>query len=422
MKVIPINERDPEAGGSVARRAHLLNAARDAALGHLTEAFKAMLDRADDVLFEFAEKSDSNVQQALYFDAMGDLRVKRAPMEAAFKDGFLTAHEQRRKRNVHTRIASPGMPSRLSLIDDGAMEEDIAVANLTDKMSKAAREELFALNKRMALLLEVAEIGSEDNPLGPKCIAEAIHQACAGLTVDLRIRLIFLKLFDRLVASNVVAMYAAVNERLAEQGVMPIVQSEGRRGYVPQPRTGAYHSGAGLRPSQAELMDILERLLKPAAGEAGIGTGHAGEPNPPCNPAVLAALTRFQHSSGSMPFETGAGGGVASVNLLKQLKGSGAMPALDSAGDMTIDIVAMLFDYILDDKNIPEVFRALIARLQIPVLKVALIDRDFFAKKSHPARRVLNVIAEAAVRATGDPPQEADVQQAVEQIVQRIAS
>jgi hypothetical protein len=63
---------------------------------------------------------------------------------------------------------------------------------------------------------------------------------------------------------------------------------------------------------------------------------------------------------------------------------------------MTLDIVALLFDFILDDQRIPDALKALIGRLQIPVLKVAMLDKDFFSHKTHPARLLLDALAAAA--------------------------
>jgi hypothetical protein len=62
-----------------------------------------------------------------------------------------------------------------------------------------------------------------------------------------------------------------------------------------------------------------------------------------------------------------------------------------------IDVVAMLFDFILDDKNLPVEIKALVARLQIPVVKLAIMDKGFFSKKVHPARKLLNLLAKAGV-------------------------
>ena len=70
--------------------------------------------------------------------------------------------------------------------------------------------------------------------------------------------------------------------------------------------------------------------------------------------------------------------------------------AIDHAESDAIDIVSMLFDFILDDKTLPDRLKALIGRLQIPLVKVAILDNSFFGKKAHPARQLLNELAYAA--------------------------
>jgi len=64
---------------------------------------------------------------------------------------------------------------------------------------------------------------------------------------------------------------------------------------------------------------------------------------------------------------------------------------------MTIEKVAMLFDFIFETKDLPDGIKALLARLQIPVLKAAMLDGAFFAKKTHPSRLLVNALAEAGL-------------------------
>ncbi len=88
-----------------------------------------------------------------------------------------------------------------------------------------------------------------------------------------------------------------------------------------------------------------------------------------------------------------------------------------------IDVVSMLFEYILDDKNIIASAKALIAKLQIPMIKAAIIDKEFFATNGHPARALLNSLAKAAL-IIGD--NESDETQSllnkIQQIVETIIS
>lgn len=62
-----------------------------------------------------------------------------------------------------------------------------------------------------------------------------------------------------------------------------------------------------------------------------------------------------------------------------------------------IDLVSTLFDYILDDNELPMQMKALIGRLQIPILKVALTNKTFFGGEDHPARKLLNLLAKAGL-------------------------
>jgi hypothetical protein len=64
---------------------------------------------------------------------------------------------------------------------------------------------------------------------------------------------------------------------------------------------------------------------------------------------------------------------------------------------MTIEMVAMLFDFIFETKDLPDGIKALLARLQIPVLKAAMLDGAFFAKKTHPSRLLVNGLAQAGL-------------------------
>ena len=107
-----------------------------------------------------------------------------------------------------------------------------------------------------------------------------------------------------------------------------------------------------------------------------------------------------------------------SVNVIRNIQSSGMVGNVGTADSMIIDVVAMLFDYILDDANVPPAMKALIGRLQIPMLKVGMLDKSFFSRKAHPARKLLNKLAEAAVGWNGEHDQA--LYKKVESVVQRV--
>ena len=67
-----------------------------------------------------------------------------------------------------------------------------------------------------------------------------------------------------------------------------------------------------------------------------------------------------------------------------------------------IDLVGFLFDYIFHDPSIPPRFRRIFDGIQLPILKVALLDPSIFTDKQNSARRLLEDLAVAAIGAEDD--------------------
>jgi hypothetical protein len=93
---------------------------------------------------------------------------------------------------------------------------------------------------------------------------------------------------------------------------------------------------------------------------------------------------------------------VAPLNLVPYIRTAIAGQMVSETDPITMDVIALLFDYIFRDPSIPESTRALFARLEVPIVKAALLDRTFFSDGTHPARRLLDNLADAAVGATSD--------------------
>jgi hypothetical protein len=87
---------------------------------------------------------------------------------------------------------------------------------------------------------------------------------------------------------------------------------------------------------------------------------------------------------------------------------------------ITVDVISLLFDYIFRDPSIPQSLRSLFGRLQVPIVKVALLDRTFFSDKAHPARRLLDQLAEAAIGAQNDEGYRASFELAAGAVVEDI--
>lgn len=103
------------------------------------------------------------------------------------------------------------------------------------------------------------------------------------------------------------------------------------------------------------------------------------------------------HESGPVPIAPQT---VAEIGrkMMEQIASENENGAVE-AGDMqTIDLVGMLFEYMLSDDHLPDSVKALLSYLHTPFLKIAFIDKGFFEQPEHPARVLLNSLAEAGVR------------------------
>ena len=128
--------------------------------------------------------------------------------------------------------------------------------------------------------------------------------------------------------------------------------------------------------------------------------------------AVVAALDRWQlmdpgiiAAAEAAARTAASGGGEAAVvpfNRIPWIRAAVADRITNPTDKITIDVIALLFDYIFRDPSIPESLRSLFERLEVPILKAALLDRTFFSDKKHAARRLLDHLAAAAIGATSD--------------------
>ena len=75
---------------------------------------------------------------------------------------------------------------------------------------------------------------------------------------------------------------------------------------------------------------------------------------------------------------------------LRRRTGELKQKATTSTEKATIEIVALMFQSILAEERIPPAIRVWFARLQMPVLRVAIAEPEFFGSLEHPARQLID--------------------------------
>ena len=372
----------------------------------LRRLLQGMFDRLDDALYETADKAESHNVQFRYLDAMRDMRKQRASIEAMFLGHALDRFDEFWRAGTLDRRPGPaesGETGELSLVGEDELEETLAINALVSKGENRFERQLGALRQRFGKVIGRTDLADDEIPVGPAILADCFRKAIAELQVELAVRLVVFKLFDRQLVGHLGALYDELNARFEKAGILANLNLRVRRG---QPTTtvggltmSAVDPYAEPLPEGTELMGLLSSLLR---------SQRAASPLPmlslPVAPTtdLLGALSSLQQAAlqqGPVDIEAVRSAQANVRETLLQSFGIGAGPkasrALGGVDQDVIDMVSMLFDFILDDRNLPDAIKALLSRLQIPIIRLAIVDRAFFAKKAHPARRLLNNLAKA---------------------------
>jgi hypothetical protein len=159
---------------------------------------------------------------------------------------------------------------------------------------------------------------------------------------------------------------------------------------------------AGMQDQRANVQQFIRSMVTPsissraASGSmrAGAPPSAAGKPDRASSP-LLARLHEFQKAA--VHREAIDDKAPEAGNQLFALRDKLDLGSASVMDRMTFDVVAMLFEFILEDKQIPDALRRHIGRLQIPMLKAAMLAPEMLQEERHPARQLLNRISSAAV-------------------------
>ena len=405
------------------RVGELLSAVRGIAGKKLQQTVGNAFERVDDALFDLAEKAENNAAQMHYFDGMREVRKRRPGIERNFL-GAVARQLSDLAHPANAKAAAAASPSlgtaELTLVAESDLEESLAITSMVSKNEARLARDLFAVNQRLSVICGGHKIDDANNPVAPAILSQAFRQALQELTADMRVKLIIYKLFDRYVLSVLEELYQEINTELVRAGVLPQLRHQVSRGgqQVPAGAGGTNTGGAATGDESGEipgdLLHTLHALFSARRGSAGGGVAREGGalvmpsgPLPSAN-ELLGALSVLQSqivSAGPLTYDQ-ADDAAALGREVMQLKAQlltqigalrGERPShVASMDEDTIDLVGMLFEFILEDRNLPAAMQVMLARLQIPYLKAAILDRKLFAHRQHPARRLLDSLAEQA--------------------------
>lgn len=420
-------------------RQHLSRRCGEIALRHLAALLAETLESADKVLQEKAGMGDSGASQG-YQEALGILRSKRQHLGNALGATFWELYEKSWLPPANAAVTAEKSLSldELSLVEEGDLEEQLAVDHLTSKLAMTHKDQCVVLAHRANAIDKALPADHEGGPLSPSSIAQMFRGLFKPLGLDARAKVILFKLIDRHGQTHFGAMYQEANDYLASKGVLPdfkpsqaivrIKQTQSQK--LPAGKTAAGAADAPRppqEPAQGEgnvfgtLMSLME-----AAPATGYGSGQAILPagmvpsRPFVTTDVVSAFSELQQKTINIQDIQDLGQIRAHMaGELTRIRSEIAAGNVNSQDAHTIDLVGMLFDFIYDEPNLSDRLKAVLSRLQMPMFKVAILDKDFFGNKSHPARVLLNTLSHAGI-AGGEIGDDDALFEKIQEIVRRI--
>jgi len=394
MKVVHLEpESQRLARARIARLPAAIHAVHERGKQLLLERLKVFFDQADDSLFGLADKASSNEEQNLFFDSMREVRVQRRGIERRFSAAvdaafacLATGEIQERSAIYDDSISSDA----LSLVQNDELEEVVATESSVSRANDEYGEWIQQISLRLDSLVPV-KVFQKNNPLGPAVLAPAFMDQVKRLDIDIKAKLVLFKLFDKAVMQNLGKLYTAINDLLIDHNVLPtLTRATSPRGVSsPSQASVADPSPASLQqnPVNEQVATLLQGLLAEQQKTASVPAGVPSD--------VIRLLSLAQNTPTLLGDYQG---GIKAMDLISELQErSGSQAQIGRTEQEVINVVDMLFKFILDDRNLADPMKEQISRLQIPIVKVALLDKSFFAKGGHAARRLLNEMATAAL-------------------------
>lgn len=378
--------------------------------------FKSYLEKMEEQLFRMAEKAGSNQEQNRYMQAHAAIRGQHRAIEQRLLEhlskAFRSYLEQR-----DTAIDFNQADTGLALVDNDALERSIALSNMTRRTSTDCSDALYALNQRLSVIGGGYKVLDLSNPVAPGVFVESLQTALHDLALETPALLVVYKIYDTIVMARLSKLYDLLNHTLKSNGILAHLRYQVRKQEAPMlPEELAALTSEQSQLRQSDLMAIVQKL------QSALMAGRVQPVAITPTPLIVQELHPVQRQSARRFVVNDAPNAFAQTPYIEVLPEIEAQKQHASNIDAdTIEIVGLLFDYVLNDEQLPDSVKALLSYLHTPFLKVALLDKEFFNHPQHPARLLLNSLVAAGERwVEPEGKHKSDVFQQIKNLVKRI--
>lgn len=427
----------------------LLDALQKHVLDRAVPALDSALSDLDDYLFDRSQTGE----ETLGLVALRDMRRARGEISQQFRQAVVNRFRGLRDRHAGGAQDDAGAAG-LSLLSEQDLEEQLAVEQLAASVLRTHAPAFEVASKRLSVLAGQADLAPRENPLAPTFLARALGGAMARLELDADLRIVVFKFFERELGGALGEIYDRCNTLMATAGILPELRAHARPQQAPRaaasPAPSAHaataphpagmphhdpaaHEAAPMQVSAADQAAFASMLGMLQGWRTATGVAAPGaQPSGPALPTqdLMSILSLMQQDGGPRLPPAGDAEQQSLASQLRQQMTQSARKLgvasdnlnLDGLDGDAVDLVALLFDVLLDGPQFDAQIRQKIGRMLVPYVKVAVRDRRMFMLKEHPARKLLNTVAEACEGNRGEAPQERELLTRVDHTIDRLVA
>ncbi len=360
----------------------------------LSEFSQRLLDRAD--------KAVNHYDQGQYLATHQRLGRMRDDFDRHFVASIDRAFQQ-----LGSAQESRGEATKLSLdlLDTHAHDRNAALDQLVTRCVARGAMQMVNLGYRFGVLLATPPLDSAQLPVGPQAMAQAFREACSMLDIPTAHEILLLQSLESSLIDKLTALYELADDYLSDAGILP-----GLRPYA-LPRQKRRDEARQHGPAEATRQPVASATA-PATGASPTTATPAGETRATAPPSARDGVTTARLQSALRALQEhlleADDRTRYAMNQPQRLReemalllnvghdAQGSPLGLSAAQTRTVDLIVRLFEEVAQKLPGNTDTHALLFDLQVPVLRLALADPAFFQDAGHPARQVLNTIADTA--------------------------
>lgn len=367
---------------------HIVRLAQQQALTSFSELVAGML--ADTNAQIGSALRGTTAEQAALGAARACLYEKDRVFRASMQDKFSTLLE-RAMETMHTDLRAALHDIRadkLSLVEDDVMTRQIELERLAVRLRDVDEISLGRINLTIASLHGVSKVRERENPFRPYLAARALYETVRETVREAAVANVLFDYMASAMANRLPAYYAAILGHFEARGL------DARLLAQPSDMTRAQRErmSAQYAPGASSQVQGLQELVWQVLDQQSQPGGAAPARNPAAAPRLQPGMLTPQHTQLDAQLRQlqhqrlTADAAAPSPLALSEQIGEKA----DPRNRVTIDLVGLVFDYILREELLPKEMRTLLARLHVPFLRAAVLDPTLLQERNHPARSLLD--------------------------------